>query len=251
MKIASRPDQVIGSSSSNRMNLLAGRIELKAVIFDLDGVILDSMPSHVAAWREVFGDAGLNLETGFFYRNEGMLDWPRLEAALGDNLDPDFGPEDFQRLLESQRRVYLDKYAGKVSVFESAEELLNRNADQGRSLALVTSSPRQVLSADIFSWLEGHFDLIVTGDMVRRTKPYPDPYLQALSGLGVEPESALAVENAPAGIESAQAAGICCLALTTTLSPSDLAAADMILRDHESLLTFLDGFPAPRRTGAD
>jgi len=207
---------------------------MKGVIFDLDGVILDSMPSHVSAWQQACAETGLVMARSFFYRNEGMMDRERL-CLIADESGQSLEPDRFDDILVRQRQIYGQQYADRVSLFPQAADLLNRLAGNGLRLALVTSSPRRIILSDLWQWLEARFHWIVTGDQVRRTKPAPDPYLEALHGLDLGPRAALAVENAPAGIESAKTAGLRCLALATTLSRMELSEADWILDNHDDL----------------
>ncbi|MFH1135895.1 MAG: HAD family phosphatase [Pseudomonadota bacterium] len=214
--------------------------KLKAVIFDLDGVILDSMSGHAAAWLETFAEAGFAVDEAYIYQNEGMLDLERLSILAGDGrvFDRDF----FDRLLSRQRDIYLGKFSSAVGIYPRAGRLVERLSAAGLALALVTSSSRQVLSPELRAWLDQYFDQVVTGDQVARTKPHPDPYLQALAGLGVDRTEAVVVENAPAGIEAAKAAGLTCLALTTTLPPANLGRADLVVGDHEDLRVWLEPY---------
>ncbi|MDY6851177.1 MAG: HAD family phosphatase [Thermodesulfobacteriota bacterium] len=218
---------------------LSGDKRVEALIFDLDGVILDSMASHVAAWQTAFFEAGLDVSADFIYLHEGALDRERICVLLG-RAGQRLEPEAFDRARTRQREIYIGQYADKVRVFPQAAGLISRLSRAGMELALVTSSTRRVLSPGLLSWLEKHFCLLVTGDQVQRTKPDPEPYLTALAGLGLEPNEALVVENAPAGIKAARRAGLACVALATTLPPSELAEADRVLPDHDALTDLLE-----------
>ncbi|MBE9571056.1 MAG: HAD family phosphatase, partial [Proteobacteria bacterium] len=96
---------------------------------------------------------------------------------------------------------------------------------------------KKVLPPEIKSYM----DHTVTGDQVSRRKPFPDPFLAALSALGQNPEACLVVENAPAGIMAAKAAALHCVALTTTLSEEHLSEADAVLSSHAELSDYLFG----------
>ena len=208
--------------------------DLKAVVFDLDGVILDSMPAHVAAWQEVFAEKGIQVASRFLYLHEGNLDWPSLRETLAPGFEEP-APDFFQILLSRQREVFNNQYATRVTVFTEAEPLLKDIKKAGLDLALVTSSSRQVLSPDLVNWLNGYFRIMVTGDTVKRHKPHPEPYLTAIEALKIDPSQALAVENAPIGVQSAKAAGLTCFALTTTLTEGDLNQADQVFPNHAAL----------------
>ena len=212
---------------------------MKAILFDLDGVVLDSMPAHTASWRLALAEAGLELDERSLLLHEGNLDFRLLTETL---LPPGHGltPEGFDRIMARQRSIYLENHADRVAVYPRADSLLTDLSRRGLILALVTSSTREVLLPGLREWLDQRFSLVVTGDMAPRSKPFPDPYLIALSRLGVNADQALVVENAPAGIEAAKAAGLTCVALATTLSPDNLGRADVVLPDHEALAAWLE-----------
>lgn len=217
---------------------------IKAVIFDLDGVVLDSMRFHVAAWTAAFSEVGLTIDPGTIYLNEGALDRERL-CPVFDPEGRGLSPEAFDRVLARQREIYISQYASHVRIFPGAAQLIDDLLNTSVTLALVTSSVRGVLAPEIWTWLEERFAVRITKDMVRRGKPHPEPYLKALSLLGLEPSEAVVIENAPAGIHAAKQAGLTCLALTTTLPAEALAEADEVLPDHQTLAAALAAELAP------
>jgi len=211
---------------------------IQAIIFDLDGVVLDSMPYHVEAWRAAFKEFNLKVEPDFILRHEGALDRDLLKRRFACN-GQQVEPELFDEIYDRQRKIYSTCYAARVSVFPEAARLLSLLSRTRIRTALVTSSRREVLPPKLWTWLKAFFSPLITGDQVQRSKPHPDPYLKALAELGLQADGALAVENAPAGIASVRAAGLTCVALTTTLPPEELIHADIVLEDHISLSHFL------------
>jgi beta-phosphoglucomutase len=202
------------------------------------------MPAHVAAWQEVFAEVGIRVESKFLYLHEGNLDW----ASLRQTLAPGFNepvPDFFETLLSRQREIFTQRFASNVTVFAEVESLLTDIQKAGLDMALVTSSARQVLSPQLVDWLNGYFRIMVTGDAVKRHKPHPEPYLTAIEALQIDPAQALAVENAPVGVQSAKAAGLTCFALTTTLTPHDLKAADRVFPNHATLADCLSSSISP------
>ncbi len=207
---------------------------MKAVLFDMDGVVLDSMPWHVRAWQEAFERFGLAIPDRDIYLHEGAIE---LETAKEIFRKRGLEPSDefFREAFRLQREIFCRKYRRFVRPFKEIPEILDELRRQGKRLALVTSSHAEVLREVLPRSLERLFDFVVTGDAVKRRKPHPDPYLKGLEGLGVEAEEAVAVENAPAGIRSAKAAGLKCVAITTTLEEDHLREADMVVFDHRHL----------------
>ncbi len=208
------------------------------LLFDLDGVILDSMPWHVRAWQEAFGTLGLKVPEEAIYLHEGAIELETARKIFEDQgVEPT--PEFFREAFRLQKKIFTEKYRHRVRPFPGVEEELRALKKEGRRLALVTSSHREILNEVLPRSLASLFDFIVTGDQVPRRKPHPDPYLTGLAGLGLTREEALAVENAPAGIRSARSAGLFCIAITTTLSPEHLREADLVVEDHARLFGVL------------
>ncbi|MBU0515001.1 MAG: HAD family phosphatase [Proteobacteria bacterium] len=211
---------------------------LKAVLFDLDGVILDSMWAHVASWQAVFGRRGLTVSAQFIYENEGALGRDVVEG-LFRSAGRRLGTGQLAVLFEEQISLYLDRFVARVKPYPDALDTVAGLKGQGLELALVTSSRRPVVRAGLPAELADQFDVIVTADMVSRFKPDPEPYLKGLEELGVEASSGVAVENAPAGIASAHGAGLEVLALTTTLGPEHLRRARRVFADLADLALHL------------
>ena len=210
----------------------------EALCFDMDGVVVDSMPWHVRAWQEAFRAFGLNVPEETLYLHEGAIEAETSRKIFEDQgVEP--SPELFEKVLALQRRIFTEKYRALVRPFPEIPDLLADLRAQGRSLALVTSSHREILEEILPKDILGLFHFVLTGDQVKRRKPHPEPYQKATESLKVPPEEALAVENAPAGIKAAKNAGLFCIALTTTLSPEHLQEADVIVADHQNLYRLL------------
>lgn len=208
------------------------------MIFDLDGVVLNSMPAHAVCWCRAFAEFGLVVAPEVIYRYEGALDneaLDRLGAENGLALTPDL----FDRIYERQRALFEEAHSRRVSFFPEAVGLILELSATRLDLALVTSSRREILNAGVWQGLNHWFWPVVTGDRVVRHKPHPEPYLTAIEALGLDRAEAVVIENAPAGIASALAAGLTCLALATTLPETELAEAHQVFPDHAALRRYL------------
>ena len=215
--------------------------KINSVLFDMDGVILNSMPFHVAAWKDAFREREMEVDEWLFYLYEGAME-PEVACRLFSKNGTKLTIRDFFEIHERQKRIFLERYAQKVSPFEGALELLKWLKETGVPVGLVTSSHGDILDAVLPPPLRELFGHIVTGDMVSRRKPHPEPYLAGLRGLGARKGMGnIAVENAPAGIESAKNAGLSCIAITTTLPRKHLKDAHKVVRDHHHLLKELKG----------
>lgn len=207
----------------------AGMGEFKSVLFDMDGVIVDSMRQHADCWIRVFKEYGVTLSTEDIFLREGM-------SGIGSIIDifrskgqriPD--PMEMKRL--QQRKLELFE-RNPVSVFPGMEEVLEYLGGKGVVLGLVTGSLKRSVGHVLPAGMIGYFRSVITVDDIENGKPHPEPYLKGLKQVGFHPEEVLAVENAPLGIRSAKAAGLRCFAIATTLPPNYLEHADRVFPSH-------------------
>ena len=208
---------------------------LKAVIFDMDGVLVDSMPYHAEAVQHIFDEIGVEMDKQDIFEREGerTVDIVAflLEKSTGDASNYDI-PNIVERYITEFNRIV------KLKVFDGMQECLS-NLKQRFDLAVVSGSDRPIVYDIVQSQYPGIFRGIVTADDVVRGKPDPDPYLKAMEMLGISSHEAIVIENAPMGVESAKKAGLCCVAIPTYLDPKKFHQADMVIEDHIHLVEFL------------
>jgi beta-phosphoglucomutase len=198
----------------------------KAVIFDMDGVIVDSMPYHFLAWYEALRPFGIRLGCFEVYAREGE----RWEKTLKDLLaNADIKPTKLVlgRIFRLRQKIF-KKYF-KRFIFKGAGQFLECLKNKGYLLGLVTGTPKQEVQRILPARIKRLFDCIVSGDSVHNGKPHPEPYLKAARLLGVKQSECVVVENAPLGIESGKKAGMFCIAVTTSLPAQYLKEADMVV----------------------
>jgi beta-phosphoglucomutase len=212
----------------------------RSVLFDMDGVILDSMPYHVRAWQEALSEQGFSVSAEMLYLHEGAIE-PDTATAIFKGNKRFINADMFHEILVRQMEIFATCYQSIIKPFPEVPQILKQLSDAGWQLALVTSSHVEILKKVLPSEIKGYMDHIITGDQVDRRKPFPDPYLAALSALKQGPENCLVVENAPAGIMAAKAAALHCVALTTTLSEEHLSEADAVLTSHTDLIDYILG----------
>lgn len=220
------------------MNKKSNR-QIKAVLFDMDGVILDSMRYHVRAWQEAMRDFGCEVCEELLYRHEGAIE-PQTAVRIFCENGCSITEKDFHQIFQAQKHIFHQKYAHQISPYDEVLPVLHDLHSRGLRLAIVTSSHLEVVMATLPGEILMYISHIVTGDRVSRRKPHPEPYLTAASTLGLEPSACLVVENAPAGIRSAKGAGMRCVAISTTLHPKYLSEAEITIENHMSLLTIID-----------
>ena len=207
---------------------------IRGVLFDLDGIIVDTLHYHYLAWKHMFGELGGNVSENTVLLHEGRNSreiLPILMKEAGVSIPPR-KQEEFIELKRAYYRsiVHVSQYPG---AFRVIDELKIR----GHQIALVTACALKNMEHSLNKEQQAHFDFIITGDEVPRAKPFPDPYLTAARFLHLEPRHCAVVENAPLGIEAAKKAGMYCIAVQTTLGREYLTSADCILQNIEELLT--------------
>ncbi|MFH0855942.1 MAG: HAD family phosphatase [Candidatus Omnitrophota bacterium] len=211
----------------------------RAVIFDMDGVIIDSMPYHFLAWYEALRPYGVRVSCFDVYSKEGEK-WNKTlkDLLLRAGINP------AQRLLDEifarRQRIFRRFFQGFI--FKGAEELLVSLRNGGYRLGLVTGSPLKEVNAILPLKVKSKFEVIVAGDQVKNGKPSAEPYLKAAKLFGVSPSRCLVVENSPLGIESAKSAGMPCIAITTSLPKEYLQEADLVVEKLQDIPGFIHPF---------
>ena len=198
---------------------------LKGVLFDFDGVVLDSMKQHVAAWQYAFRKEGLNLTDLEIYLMEGR----GVKALVHDICNKhDISTEIAPKIIETKIEYYDQHIA--VNFYDGFFDLLEYLQLINLKMAIVTGGHRDRIIPFAKEYLDGYFSGFVCSDDVKNTKPFPEPYLKGVESLGLKPEECIVIENAPLGIKAAKAAGIKTIAIETTLSNKYLKEADFIVQ---------------------
>lgn len=191
----------------------------KAIIFDLDGVLIDSMPYYYEAWKASFLNFGIGITEEEIYQREGE----KSRTTAGEifkKYKHGFPDENTLDLIIKLKDEHFNKIF-EPTLMSGAEELLEELHRNMVKIGLVTGSrdPRKKLEnrKDLLEY----FDVIVTGNDIEKGKPCPDPYLKAIEKLGSSNDESIVVENAPLGIKSAVSAGINCIVLRSCPFISD------------------------------
>lgn len=217
---------------------------LKAVLFDMDGVLYDSMPFHVSAWSEVSDRYRLDYKPEDFYLFEGRTGGSTLDELFLRTFGREATEEEKKRIY--QEKVDLFNQSDTSRVMPGAPEVLEQAQALGLKSLLVTGSGQHSLIDKLNHDFPGCFkrEEMVTAFDVRYGKPHPEPYLMGLLKAGVTAGEALVVENAPLGVRSAVAAGIFTIAVNTG------PLADDILWKEGARLLFPDMHALARRFAA-
>lgn len=214
-------------------------MKFKAVLFDMDGVIFDTERAVIECWKLVAPEAGLKDIEVFCKNALGINSQATRELFISM-----YGTEvDYEGLNQKKRELFVRMFdAGLVAVKPGVRELLGYLKDNGVKVALASStSSKSVLREIIGAGLEKYFDEIVCGDMVTRSKPAPDIWLEALRRLGVDAKDAAAVEDSFNGVRSAKAAGLYTMMVPDILQPDDeiRALADQVFPSLNEVLEFI------------
>jgi HAD superfamily hydrolase (TIGR01509 family) len=208
-----------------------------ADLFDLDGVIVDSRPHHLAAWELWAREHAPQAPQGYFQASFGL----RNDAIIG-GLVEGLSQTDLQRLAAKKEELFRRQARGGLVLLPGVDELLKFLEAHGIPKAVVTSTPHANLDMVLRTlWLDGRFEALVAEEDTARGKPDPEGFLRAAGELGVEPHACIVIEDAPAGIAAANSAGMRSIAVTTTRPAADLAGATLVVDSlaEESVRSFI------------
>jgi beta-phosphoglucomutase len=217
----------------------------KAIFFDMDGVLFDSMKYHAQSWTRAMNDIGISFTEYEGYMNEGRTGHSTIDLAFNRDFGRDATEEEKQEIYRNKSH-YFESH-GKSPIMPFANDLLHKVKNQGLQIFLVTGSGQ----ATLLDGLQVHFpdifrkERMVTAFDVTQGKPHPEPYLQALKKSGFTRAEVAVVENAPLGVESAKAAGLFVIAVNT--GPLDEkvlweSGADIVLDSMEELFCNWESF---------
>jgi HAD superfamily hydrolase (TIGR01509 family) len=191
---------------------------IDAVIFDMDGLILDTEPLYRRVWQAAAGECGYRLSDAYFLRLVG-----RRSADCRRMLLEDFGPQfPLERVLDCARRHHKRAFNGPIPLKSGLIELLDDLDRRRLRRAVATSTDRRRASTQLgAAGLLERFEHLTTGDEVEHGKPAPDIFLAAASKLGVPPNHCLVLEDSEPGIAAAHAAGMMPVMVPDLLQPCD------------------------------
>ena len=212
----------------------ASPARLEALIFDLDGVIIDTEPLHLRAKQLAFERHGVHVPAGFFDEFTGRSDRDVAEQAVGRHGD---GSATAEQVVAAKHAIFAE-LRGEIAAVPGALEFLRAARQRFPKLALTTSATRdnQAFAFARFD-LAPFFDVVVTAEDIRRTKPDPEPYQVTVERLGVAPAECLVIEDSLNGILSAKAAGCPVVGITTSFGRAELdrAAPEWIVESFAEL----------------
>ncbi|MEJ2758909.1 MAG: HAD-IA family hydrolase [Anaerolineales bacterium] len=202
-----------------------------AVLWDMDGVLVDTGDLHYLTWQKAFEEVGYNFTREDFIDTFGRNNESIMKILFGEDVDPVFSV----RVSERKEALFRQMLNGRVTLLPGVREWLSRFQAWGMRQAVASSAPAEniIAIADEFE-LRSYFNALVSGTGMPG-KPHPDVFLKSAQELDVPPERCVVVEDAVHGVEGARAAGMKCIAVTTTKSAEALGQADLVLKDLTEL----------------
>ena len=211
---------------------------LRAVLFDMDGVLYNSMPSHAKAWHRAMAHFGYDLPEQEAYMHEGRTGASTINIVSRRQRGVEESEERIQEIYRVKSQFF-NEYS-PAEPMPGALELLRKLQAQGLKILIVTGSGQ----ASLLDRLNHHFpgvfcrELMVTAFDVKRGKPDPEPYLMGLQKGDLRADECVVVENAPLGVRAAKAAGIFTIAVNTGPLPDNALTdegADLLLPSMQAL----------------
>lgn len=202
---------------------------VEALLFDLDGTLIDSMPIHHEAWRRWHDKYELEFdEDGFFEATAGRTN----PEILADML-PERGDDEYAAMGEEKEELYRAEAAHRLEEIAGALAFIERAQALGLKVAICTAASRENIHVALerFPVLR-KMDTVVCPSDGFRGKPHPDLFLEAARRLGVDPGRCIVFEDAPLGLEAARRAGMPAIALTSTLPAEQFDGHENLISVH-------------------
>jgi HAD superfamily hydrolase (TIGR01509 family) len=211
-------------------------LRIDAVVFDFDGVIIDTETARYEVWMKLFEEYGQILPRDIWVKSIGRSEYVINPYQLLKNMTGKDIDVDKLRVYEKQLE---DEYIAKKPLNPGLIDRINEVKSAGGHLAIASSSSRMYVEKHLRNRdILRYFDLLVCRDDVNRHKPNPEPYRKAVESLGADVSYSFAVEDSPSGIESAVAAGLFCIALAGNMTRDMNLTRAHIIADSLKDITF-------------
>jgi beta-phosphoglucomutase len=204
--------------------------QTRAVLWDVDGTLVDSAEYHWLTWREALGREGFALTEELFASSFGQ----RNDAVLRGFLGAELSDAEVARIAGAKEESYRRVVRGRgLRPLPGVLAWLRRLRDEGWRQAVASSAPRENLDVILGAAGVAEFmDAVVSAEEIEHGKPHPEIFLRAAAAVGAEPSRCVVVEDAPAGVESGRRAGMRVVGVLTTQPRLD---ADIVVRSLEEL----------------
>lgn len=210
----------------------------KAALFDMDGVLYDSMPNHAIAWQQSMASFGIHMTAEDAYATEGARGIDTIRTMVRQQKGEEITLERAQEMYDEKTRIFHSM--PKPIVMPGVVEVMKGMKARGWRIGVVTGSGQRPLINRLLTDFADFLDEnhIVTAYDVKRGKPAPDPYLMGMKKVGTEPTETIVIENAPLGVKAGVASGAYTIAVNTGPLPDEIllaAGADLLFPDMHAL----------------
>ena len=212
--------------------LLKTRREIEAVLFDMDGVLADTVPAHILAWNAALSENDLpELDRSTYLIGLGRTNLDMLDKIL-DLYHKPFSLSNKKTMINKKERLFREIIKKQITTTPGVVDWLDF-FKQKQIRCSVASSGEMANITVILETLQisDYFTSIISGAHLPATKPDPMIFRLAAASLGVDPEKCMVIEDAPAGIKAAKSAGMFCCAIATTLPLNNLMQGDLRLEN--------------------
>jgi beta-phosphoglucomutase len=202
-------------------------VSIKGAIFDLDGVIVNTVPLHFGAWKKMFNKYGYKFKMeDYLAKVDGR---PRLEGAAA--ILTELSPDEIKRAGEKKQKYYLELLnKDPINIFGSSVDLLKEMKRKDIKLAAASSSKNAVLILKKIN-LFAMFDANVSGADFKKGKPDPEIFLTAAAKIGLSPEECVVFEDAKSGVQAAVNGGFYCVGINRHDNLKALKGANVVVND--------------------
>ena len=206
--------------------------KLEAVIWDMDGVLADTAPHHLLAWRETFAKRGTNFTEADFLRGFGI----RNDAIIKNTLGEQTTEAEIETIAREKEATFRRIIGKDIKPLPGTLKLLKELHNQGIKMAIASSTTIENIRLIVGSLgIADCFQAVITGHDVTEGKPSPQVFLLAAQKLGVEPQNCIVFEDAVAGVKAAKSAGMYCVAVANTHPAEKLRESDLIVDTLEEV----------------
>mgnify|MGYP001461662619 FL=1 len=215
--------------------------QMKIIIFDFDGVILDSENSHFIAFNEGLKNLNINISEDEYYSKYISLDDRGVITNVVNDKNISVTNEEINMIIKNKNDYFESRLIDNSKLFPGVEELIIQ-LSKNFVLSIGSGANRsEIIKTLKNNNIYDYFEIIVSADEVNNPKPNPETYNRVLDNINIDfnINEIIVIEDSPGGIEAAKSAGLKCIAITNTFDNEELGKADIIVSNYEDILKYL------------
>ena len=215
--------------------------QMKIIIFDFDGVILDSENSHFIAFNEGLKNLNINISEDEYYSKYISLDDRGVITNVVNDKNISVTNEEIDMIIKNKNDYFESRLIDNSKLFPGVEELIIQ-LSKNFVLSIGSGANRsEIIKTLKNNNIYDYFEIIVSADEVNNPKPNPETYNRVLDNINTDfnINEIIVIEDSPGGIEAAKSAGLKCIAITNTFDNKQLRKADIIVSNYEDILKYL------------